>query len=71
MESRLYALVIMPNHLHPVASAVEQLHAITRDFKRFASRTIHVRLKQEGGKTLLHRLRWTTEAVRAQRDELR
>ena len=52
MESRLYALVIMPNHLHPVASAVEQLHAVMYNFNRLASWTIRIRLKQEGRETI-------------------
>lgn len=61
----------MPNHLHLIVSAGEQLHAIMRDFKRFASWTIRVRLKQEGRETIQRRLRWTTKTVRPQRDELR
>jgi putative transposase len=67
---RLHAFVIMPHHMHLIASAGERLHEIMRDFKRFTSRAIHDRLKEDGRSTLLDWLKSATERARQQRDEL-
>ena len=41
-----------------------------RDFKRFTSRTIHDRLKEDGRKSILRWLQWATEPARRHRGEL-
>jgi REP element-mobilizing transposase RayT len=67
---QLFGLVVMPNHLHLIAAAGDELHAVVRDFKRFASRTIHDRLKQDGRQTVLDWLAKATQRARRQRGEL-
>ncbi len=66
---KLLAFVIMPNHAHWIAAA-DELHAVMRDLKRFTSRTIHDRLKEDARATPLHWLQVATEAARQRRDEL-
>ena len=65
-----FAFVVMPNHLHLIAAAGEQLQTVMRDFKRFTSRTIHDRLKADGRSTVLHWLSHATQAARRARGEL-
>ncbi len=65
---RLFAYVIMPNHLHLIAAA-EDLHAMMRDFKRFTSRTIHERLLADSRNTLLGWLDRAAQRARQQRGE--
>ena len=67
---QLFAFVIMPNHMHLIAAATEDQHAVIRDFKRFTSRTIHDRLRQDGRATILAWLEAATQRARRQRDEL-
>ena len=67
---RLFAFVIMPNHMHLIASAAEQLHTVMRDFKRLTSRTIHDRLKEDGRATILDWLQRATQRARRARGEL-
>jgi REP element-mobilizing transposase RayT len=43
----LYGFVIMPNHIHLIAEAGEELESVMRDFKRFTSRSIQDILKAE------------------------
>jgi REP element-mobilizing transposase RayT len=66
---QLFAFVVMPNHLHLIAGADDDLHAIMRDFKRFTSRTIHERLAADGRKTLLTWLADAAESARGCRGE--
>jgi REP element-mobilizing transposase RayT len=66
----LFAYVVMPNHLHMIAGTDGDLHALMRDFKRFTTRTVHDRLKQDGRTTLLNWLADATQRARQQRDEL-
>jgi len=66
---RLFAFVVMPNHLHLICSAGEELHAVMRDFKRFTSRQIHDRLKADGRGSILEWLRHATQGARRDRDE--
>ncbi|MEE9294213.1 MAG: transposase [Phycisphaerae bacterium] len=66
----VFAFVIMPNHMHMIAAAGEQLHPVIRDFKRFTSRTIHDRLKQDGRTTILNWLGRATQPARRARHEL-
>lgn len=65
----LFGFVIMPNHLHLIAAAYD-LHPVMRDFKRFTSRTIHDRLKEDGRNAILEWLGAATEPARRQRGEL-
>lgn len=65
---KLFALVVMPHHLHAIAAA-EDLHAVMRDFKRFTSRTIHERLTVDGRSTVLDWLNQAAQRARRQRDE--
>ena len=67
---KLYAFVIMPNHLHLICSVGEQLHTVMRDFKRFTSRQIHDRLKEDSRTTILEWLRFATQRARRASDEL-
>jgi REP element-mobilizing transposase RayT len=99
---RLYAFVVMPNHLHLICSADgagvradsraseakesgartdsrtstsgecggNPLHDVMRDFKRFTSRQIHDRLKEDGRTTVLEWLRHATQRARRERGEL-
>ena len=60
----------MPNHMHLIASAGEDLHPVMRDFKRFTSRVIHDRLKEDGRATILEWLQRATERARRERGEL-
>ena len=64
------AFVVMPNHIHLIASAGEGLQPVIRDFKRFTSRAIHDRLKEDGRRTPLDSLTRATEAGRRRRGEL-
>jgi REP element-mobilizing transposase RayT len=66
---RVFAYVVMPNHTHLVAAS-QDLHVIMRDFKRFTSRTIHDRLKEDGRTTMLEWLQAATQRARRERDEL-
>ncbi|HVP09644.1 MAG TPA: transposase [Phycisphaerae bacterium] len=65
---RLFAFVVMPNHLHLIAAA-DDLHAMMRDFKRFTSRTIHERLLADGRHTVLAWLEQAAQRARRQREE--
>ena len=67
---QLFAFVVMPNHLHLIAAASADLNAVMRDFKRFTSRTIHDRLKEDGRDTAVYWLAHATQAARRQRGEL-
>ena len=67
---KLYAFVVMPNHLHLIAAAGDRLHEVIRDFKRFTSREIHERLRADGRKSLLHWLQYATQQARRGRGEL-
>ncbi len=67
---KLYAFVVMPNHLHLICSADDRLPEVMRDFKRFTSREIHERLKASGRTTLLHWLEYATQRARRARGEL-
>jgi putative transposase len=67
---QLFAFVIMPNHLHLIGAAGEQLHGVMRDFKRFTSRAIHDRLKADGRSTVLYWLEHATQVARRGRGEL-
>jgi putative transposase len=67
---KLLAFVIMPNHVHLIASAGQRLHEVMRDFKRFTSRQIHERLKADGRESLLHWLEYATPRARRGRGEL-
>lgn len=66
----VFAYVIMPNHLHLIAGTQGDLHATMRDFKRFTSRAIHDRLRQDGRFEILEWLRQGTQRARRERDEL-
>lgn len=66
---RLFAFVIMPNHMHLIAAA-DDLHPIMRDFKRFTSRAIHDRLKADQRDTILYWLKLATEKSRQDQGEL-
>jgi len=66
---QLFAFVVMPNHLHMICGAGDKLHAVMRDFKRFTSRQIHDRLKEDGRSTFLHWLEFATQTARRSRDE--
>ena len=66
----LFAFVVMPNHLNLIAAAGEHLHAVMRDLKRFTSRTVHDRLKQDGRATTIGWLAAATQRARRQRGEL-
>jgi REP element-mobilizing transposase RayT len=65
---RLFAFVIMPHHLHLIAAA-DDLHAQMRDFKRFTSRTIHVRLVADHRETILAWLNYAAQRARRERGE--
>ncbi len=65
---RLFAYVVMPNHLHLIAAA-DDLHALMRDFKRFTSRTIHERLLADARRTVLSWLEQAAQGARRQRGE--
>jgi putative transposase len=67
---KLFAFVVMPNHLHLIGSAGERMHEVMRDFKRFTSRQIHDRLKEDGCGTILHWLEYATRQARRGRGEL-
>jgi REP element-mobilizing transposase RayT len=85
---KLYAFVVMPNHVHVICSADSAgaradsrtstsgecddppLHNVMRDFKRFTSRQIHDRLKEDGRTTVLEWLRHATQRARRERGEL-
>ncbi len=67
---RVHALVVMPNHLHMIASADGDVHVIMRDFKRYTSRSIHDRLKEDGRETLVGWLRQSTAFARRGKGEL-
>ena len=67
---QLFAYVVMPNHVHLIAAAGEHLQPVMRDFKRFTSRAIHDRLKQDGRGAILNWLQVATQRSRRQRDEL-
>jgi putative transposase len=67
---KLYAFAVMPNHVHLICSAGEELPAVMRDFKRFTSRQIHDRLKEDGRGTVLHWLEYATQRARRSRGEL-
>jgi REP element-mobilizing transposase RayT len=66
---RLYAYVVMPNHLHLIASADGGLHPVMRDFKRFTSRSVHDLLIADERTTLLSWLRSAMESGRRERGE--
>jgi putative transposase len=66
---QLFAFVVMPNHVHLIAAAGEQLHSMMRDFKRFTSRSIHDRLKADGRETILNWLERAVQRARRQRGE--
>ncbi len=66
----VFAFVVMPNHLHLIAAAGEHLHPIMRDLKRFTSRTIHDRLREDGRGTCLAWLEAATQRARRLRSEL-
>jgi len=66
----VFAFVVMPNHVHLIAAAREDLHAVMRDFKRFSSRTIHDRLREDGRGTVLGWLAAATQRARREQDEL-
>jgi REP element-mobilizing transposase RayT len=65
----VFAFVIMPHHLHLIASAGENLHAVMRDFKRFTSRQIRDRLKEDGRVTILDWLEQAGQRARRFREE--
>lgn len=67
---KLFALVIMPNHLHLIVACESGLEPVMRDFKRFTSRTIHERLRADGRTTILHWLENATEDARRARGDL-
>jgi REP element-mobilizing transposase RayT len=67
---QLFAFVVMPNHLHLIAAARDDLNMVIRDFKRFTSRMIHDRLNEDGRGSVLHWLQHATQAARRQRGEL-
>lgn len=67
---RVMAYVLMPNHLHMIAGADGDLHAIVRDFKRFTSRAVHDRLREDGRSTLLRWLLDASEPARRARGEI-
>jgi REP element-mobilizing transposase RayT len=67
---RVFAFVVMPNHLHFVDHANTDLHAVIRDFKRFTARRIHDLLKEEGRATPIRWLENATEPARRLRGEL-
>jgi REP element-mobilizing transposase RayT len=67
---KLFGFVVMPNHVHLIASCGEQLQELMRDFKRFTSRQIHERLKADGRTTLLHWLEHATQEARRAHGEL-
>ena len=60
---KLYAYVVMPNHLHLIVSSSD-LHSHIRDFKRFTSRQIHERLVADGRQAIL---RWLNDAAQSAR----
>ncbi len=60
----LYGFVIMPNHLHLLAEAGEQLEIVMRDFKRFTSRSVQDILRAENRTTILRWLSNATEPTR-------
>lgn len=66
---RLYAYVVMPDHLHLIAGAEEGLHPIIRDFKRFSSRTIHELLTANSRSTTLSWFQHSVESARSVRGE--
>jgi REP element-mobilizing transposase RayT len=66
---RLYAYVVMPNHLHLIARADGGLHPVMRDFKRFTSRSVHDFLIADERTTLLSWLRSAMEPGRRERGE--
>jgi REP element-mobilizing transposase RayT len=66
----LFGFVVMPNHVHLIAAMREDLHAVMRDFKRFTSRTIHERLKDDGRDTVLRWLATASQQARRERGEL-
>ena len=57
-ELKLYAFVILENHLHMIVSAPE-LPAIIQSFKSWTARQIIQLLKDSGGTTLLRQLKAT------------
>ena len=63
----LFAFVVMPNHLHLITAAEGDLHATLRDFKRFISRTVHDRLRDDGRSCVL---RWLERAAEPARRRL-
>ena len=65
---RLFAFVVMPNHVHLIAAA-DDLHAVVRDFKRFTSRHIHERLTADGRGTPLLWLEGAAQRARRSRGE--
>ncbi len=65
---QLFAIVVMPNHVHFIAAA-EDLQAVMRDYKRFTSRTIHDRLKSDGRGTILSWLETAGQRARVARGE--
>jgi len=66
---QIFGFVIMLNHIHLIV-AHDLLHPLMRDFKRFTSRTIHDRLKEDGRITILEWLSTATQRARRERDEL-
>jgi REP element-mobilizing transposase RayT len=66
---RLYAYVVMPNHLHLIARAEGGLHPLRRDFKRFTSRSVQDLLVAAERTTLLSWLRSAMEPGRRERGE--
>jgi len=67
---KLFAFVVMPNHAHLIVAAGERLQEVMRDFKRFTSRQIHDRLKEDCRETILHWLEYATQRARRARGEL-
>jgi len=65
---QLFAFVVMPNHLHLIAAAAD-LHAMMRDFKRFTSRSVHDRLKEDGRTTILEWIEAAAQKARLARGE--
>jgi putative transposase len=66
----VFGYVVMPNHLHLIAGSQQDLHALMRDFKRFTSRQIHDRLKEDGRATILEWLRRATQSARMLRGDI-
>jgi REP element-mobilizing transposase RayT len=66
---QLHAFVVMPNHIHLIVSTTGDLQHVMRDYKRFTSRSIHERLKEDGRATLLAWLEHAAEPARRRRGE--